>query len=131
MGRGGIIHLPPTVPRARLHVRLYVPRDAFSESPVVAFAINGKEIDRIAASESIIDRTWETTLRADGPSQLAIETDHVLNPRRAGMSADSRDLGARLDALDLGSLCTSSARGADRDCGSRPPPRGGGDAGHR
>ncbi|MGZ7040393.1 MAG: hypothetical protein ACXVH7_01250 [Thermoanaerobaculia bacterium] len=102
MGRRGAIALPQAVQHARLHLRLSVPRDAFAAAPVLTISIDGRVIDRIVANKAIIDRTYDdTALRNDVPSQLVIETDRVLNPHAAGISADSRDLGAKIETLEL------------------------------
>jgi hypothetical protein len=101
MGHRGVIVIPPTIWRAMLHIRLDVPVDAFSESPVVTITVNGRVLERIAAPGGEIDLTDVLPLRREAPNELVIETDRVINPHRAGISADSRDLGLRLDLLEL------------------------------
>jgi len=101
MGTRGSILLPPARWRGRLHLRLYVPVDAFAERAEVTVELDGRVLDRIVAKTAQIERTYVVPLRRTQPNALSIETNRVINPSRAGLSGDWRDLGVRLDALEL------------------------------
>lgn len=101
MGRRGVIALPPSICPAHLHLRLTAARGAAAAPPIVTIAIDGRVIDRIAATSPVIDRTFDIALHHDRESELTITTDGVVVPSSAGASNDARELGVRLDGLEL------------------------------
>jgi hypothetical protein len=61
--------------------------------------VNGNVIDRFTATEAGFDKSWVVAARGDRPNDLRITTSAVVNPAKMGQSADTRDLGLRIDAL--------------------------------
>ena len=97
MGAKSTTSLPHVASRSHLDLDLYVPLDALHIPPTIAIEVDNRVIDRIVANMSEVKRAYDV----DTPSSstLTISTDRVVNPQKAGLSGDSRDLGVRLNAL--------------------------------
>ncbi|HYR29778.1 MAG TPA: hypothetical protein VEU30_15015, partial [Thermoanaerobaculia bacterium] len=91
--------LPPMTGKAKLHLRMYVPVETLGAAPAIEVTLNGAVVERFAGSESLMAKTWTVPSRADAPNELRITTSAVVNPAKIGQSADTRDLGLRIDAL--------------------------------
>jgi hypothetical protein len=96
MANRATIPLPPSIRRAHLALRLH----AAGNGANVTISIDGRPLDRFVMANDL-ERYVTVVLRRDAPTALTIETDRVVNPAREGLSADSRDLGLRLDGFDL------------------------------
>lgn len=90
--------LPGFTGEAELGLEFYVPLDALPEPPEVTVVLNGAVIDRFRAREATMTRSWRVPAR-EGSNELRITLDRAVNPARAGLSGDPRDLGLRLDAI--------------------------------
>ena len=90
MAQRGTVALPASIRPGRVTIR-------FSAPAGTSIAIGGAATDRITSTGAQIERTYEVRL----PGELTIETDRIVNPARAGLSSDSRDLGLRLDSFEL------------------------------
>jgi hypothetical protein len=100
MGSRASITLPPANGgSAQLSVRFYLPLDAISGAPTVTFTLDGKVVDRFAATTAHMERKYDVPARADRSHELVIQTDRFVNPAKAGLSGDTRDLGLRLDSV--------------------------------
>ena len=91
--------LRPLPGKARLFVRFYVPVDTLAAPPTIEVTVNAKVVDRFTATEAGVEKSWIVDSRRDRPNDLRITTSGVVNPARMGRSADTRDLGLRIDAL--------------------------------
>ena len=93
--RLGTIAIPASIHPSVLTLRIHR-----NEGAGVAIFMDGAPIDRIVAGQPDFVRTYDIAPR-DRVAELAIETDRVVNPARAGISSDPRDLGIRLDSFEL------------------------------
>ena len=90
--------LPGLTGEAELGLEFYVPLDALPEPPEVTVVLNGAVVDRFRARQATMTRSWRVPAR-EGANELRITLDRAVNPARAGLSGDARDLGIRLDAI--------------------------------
>ena len=93
------IELPPIDGKARLRLRVFVPVNVMESPPAIVVRVNGTVIAAVKARTAFVDVVQDFATGA-GSHVVAIETDHVVNPLRAHLSADPRDLGLRLDLLE-------------------------------
>jgi len=91
--------LPAMRGNAKLHLRMYVPVETLGAAPAIEVTLNGAVVERFAGSEPLLAKTWTVPSRADAPNELRVTTSAVVNPAKIGQSADTRDLGLRIDAL--------------------------------
>ena len=91
--------LPPVPGSGRLTLKLYVPIDAIQPPPAIEVAVNGNVVDRFVGAQADIERSWIVPSRADAPNELRITTSATVNPSRISNSADTRELGLRVNAL--------------------------------
>jgi hypothetical protein len=99
MSRRGVAYLAPIRGRAVLSLSLYVPLDVLHVPPTITVTLNGVRVDRFTEPDADISRSWQVSSRSDGPNELMIETDRVVNPAAQHSGGDRRDLGLRLDSL--------------------------------
>jgi len=99
MGAHSEAALPPMPGDARLTLSLYVPLDALGSPPNIIVRLNGATIDTFRAARSFINRELVVHARPDAPNALVIETDRVIAPAAQRISADTRTLGLRLNAI--------------------------------
>ena len=67
--------------------------------PVVEIRLNGAIVDTISV-DAPLERTWTVQPLHDRWNELELKSDRYINPRNAGISADSRDLSVRLLGYD-------------------------------
>ena len=99
-GSRGRIVLPPRLARMQLSIVLYVPIDVLPHTPNLTIKFNGAVIDRIHATTKEIERTYDVTANTNVENELIIETDTTVNPAKRGLTADTRDLGVRLNEIE-------------------------------
>lgn len=99
MGSRATIHLQSFARPARLTLTAYVPLDAIAP-PAITITNNGQVVDRFEATESPFRKSYVLPPHAGAWNDLVIETSEAVNPAKRGMSADERDLGVRLDAIE-------------------------------
>jgi len=95
MGKEGRIVLPPHLARMRIHVVMYVPHDALPSPPDLTVAFNGAIVDRIHATQSNVERTYDVVALTNAPNELVIDTNETVRPPR-----DTRDLGLRINDVE-------------------------------
>jgi hypothetical protein len=95
MPRHGRIILPPHLARMRVSLVVYVPLDALHAPANLTVAFNGTVIDRIHATESNIERSYDVVARTNASNEVVIETDKTVRP-----PADTRDLGVRINGVE-------------------------------
>jgi hypothetical protein len=71
--------------------------------------VNGIVVGRRTLVSPRTDLAYTLDARKDAPNLLVLTTDRAFNPKRAGTSADDRDLGLELRDLRW-------------EAGGRPPP---------
>jgi hypothetical protein len=100
MGARATVLLPPAAGEsARLSLRGHVPLDAMTGTPAVTITLDGKVIDRFAATQAGVERTYLVASRSARFHELEIRLDRVGNAKKKGAGTDARDLGMRLDAI--------------------------------
>jgi hypothetical protein len=99
MSREAHATLPSLPGSGRLSLKIYVPVDAIRPPPTIEIALNGAVVDRFIGSEADIERSWNVPSLSNAPNQLRIRTSATVNPSRVSGSADTRDLGLRINAL--------------------------------
>jgi len=99
MARRGVAYLAPLPGRAVLSLALYVPLDVLHVPPTITVTLNGVRIDRFTEPGEEISRTWQVPSRSNGPNELILETDRVVNPAAQNLGSDPRELGLRLNSL--------------------------------
>jgi len=104
MGKRGRVILPPISGRASLGLRMYVPLDVLHVAPNVDIRFNGVKLETVHPSDANIERTYNVTARAGAPNELVIETDRVVNPAKAHIANDARDLGVRVSDIEWGAV---------------------------
>jgi Dolichyl-phosphate-mannose-protein mannosyltransferase len=93
------IELPPIDGKARLRLRMFVPVNVMKSPPAIVVRVNGTIIAAVKAHTAFVDIVQDFATGA-GSHVVEIETDHIINPLRAHLSGDPRDLGLRLDLLE-------------------------------
>lgn len=99
MPRSATATLPPLEGKGRLYVRAYVPIDTLPAPPLIAVMLNGTVIELFTAADTAFEKSWIVASRSGMPNDLRITTSAVVNPSKMGLSADTRDLGLRVEAL--------------------------------
>jgi hypothetical protein len=99
MGARSEAKLPPMAGNARLSLSFYAPLDALGAPPNVVVRVNGATVDSFRANRSYVTREVVVRARADGPNEMVIETDRVVNPAAKHLSPDTRTLGLRLNSI--------------------------------
>ena len=95
MPRHGRIALPPHLARMRIHITLYLPLDALPSAPDLTLTFNGAIVDRVHATQSSLERTYDVVARTNAPNELVIDTTETVRPPR-----DTRDLGVRVNEVE-------------------------------
>jgi hypothetical protein len=98
MGHESFSTLPPIPRGAVLSMRMYVPIDTIPP-PTIEVWLNGTLVERFVGSKANIEKAWRLPSRQDAPNELRIATSGVAIPARARASADTRELGLRMDGL--------------------------------
>lgn len=99
MSGRSVTELAPMKGNARLELHLQVPLDSLKSIPTITVSVNGRVVDRFRGETEYIDRAWTVPARSDGPNILVIETDKTVNPKKAGLAEDTRDLGILLHSI--------------------------------
>jgi hypothetical protein len=94
-----VTRLAPVADRGELRLRFYVPLDGVPKPPLVTVSFNGEVVERFIGRTAEVEKKWIVKSRRGQPNELTIETDQLVNPARAGLADDSRDLGLQLQAL--------------------------------
>jgi Dolichyl-phosphate-mannose-protein mannosyltransferase len=95
MAARSVTLLPPVAGAARLELALELPAD----NATITVQLDGRTIERIAATSRQVARSWRVDGSGGAPHTLVLSTSSVVNPARAGLSPDTRDLGLRLDRI--------------------------------
>jgi hypothetical protein len=98
MGRRSVTMLPPIAPRVRLGLGFGIPKELVKVAPTLTVQLNGRIVDRMRCSSEVTSKAWEVAAKTDGPNELVLSVDAVVNPLRQHLSSDPRDLGLRLDS---------------------------------
>lgn len=98
MGQESFAMLPPIPGGGVLSMRIYVPIDTIPP-PTIEVWLNGSLVERFAGSTANIEKSWRLTSRQDAPNELRIRTSGVAVPAKVRASADTRELGLRMDGL--------------------------------
>ena len=80
-------------------MRFFVPLHVIRGAPSVTIRRNGTVVRTIVVRDPVVELVQDFASGA-GPQVIDIDTDRVVNPLRAHISGDSRDLGLRLDQLE-------------------------------
>jgi hypothetical protein len=98
MAGRGEVQLPPSEGRMRLMVDIRIPTPLIARGPQVSVTLNGRLVERFRCRGEFARREWLVTGFDDRANALVIATDQVVNPARAGLGNDGRDLGLQLRA---------------------------------
>jgi hypothetical protein len=96
MGTRAEISLPPSTKSTLLMLDLAVPTPLIAKRPVVRLSLNGRPVAEFVCTRQYEQHEWLVDAKTDGPNELVLTTTEVINPLRAGVGADSRDLGLQL-----------------------------------
>ena len=96
MGRRAEISLPPSTTTTLLMLDLAVPTPLIAKRPLVRVSLNGRPVAEFVCTKQYEQREWLVDARSDAPNELVLTTSEVINPQRAGIGADPRDLGLQL-----------------------------------
>jgi hypothetical protein len=99
MSGHSVATLPPMSGSAQLSMRLYAPIEALGGPAHVTVRVNGKVVDDFVMHSSDIAREIVVRAHGDRPNELTIDTDRTVLPAAKHLSADSRVLGLRLNAM--------------------------------
>ncbi|MGZ8831299.1 MAG: hypothetical protein ACXW2Q_13095, partial [Thermoanaerobaculia bacterium] len=97
MRQRGVIELPASIRPARLRLRM----ESAAPPATMTIAIDGATVEWIRAASGVVERTYAVRLWKGRPSALTITTDRLVVPAESGASSDTRELGLRLDFLQL------------------------------
>ncbi|HYM62718.1 MAG TPA: hypothetical protein VEZ11_17675 [Thermoanaerobaculia bacterium] len=100
MGARSVTILPPRPGHARLYMVFYFPLDALKIPPMITVTVDDHVIDRFVANKSDMARSYEVPGNGIQPLTLVLSTDRTVNPARAHLGGDDRDLGLRLSQIE-------------------------------
>jgi hypothetical protein len=82
----------------RVTLKLYAPIDA-EAAPVVTVRMNGAQIDQFKVATAHFQRSWQIAVPPGTVYDMNLEVDHALTPASVLKSADSRELGLKLESM--------------------------------
>jgi hypothetical protein len=96
MGRSSVTMLPPVNGNVRLTLAFDIPSELVAQHPNVEVRLNGQLVDRIVCTSASTSKSWIVPSRPNAWNRLDLSVDRVLNPAKAGIAPDPRDLGLML-----------------------------------
>lgn len=93
MSARSVTMIPAPPGKGRLTLTLAKPTEIES---VVVVRVNDVLLERFAMPAGAVTKTWDVEGLPDALSKLEIATSATLNPRKAGLGGDPRDLGLQL-----------------------------------
>ncbi len=97
MSGDATVTLRPASGDTVLRLYFYIPGELVAKHPLVAIALNGKELDRFTATEEYVSRDYHVTPNAAGPNVVRLTVDQTI--RNQG---DTRPLGLQVRFISWG-----------------------------
>jgi len=95
--------LPPVNSEALLRLHFGVPREVMPHKPTITIAVNGRVIDRFRTGLGYVERDYHVVPAApNSVNVLELSIDRTVNPARARVGEDARELGLRVRYLGWG-----------------------------
>ena len=103
MSAYSVTRLPPASGPTQLRFAFSIATEIVPQHPRVVVKLNGVTIDRITITEEHNEKTYDVTpaVRAT-PNILELSIDKTLNPAKAHLGTDARDLGVLVRAISFG-----------------------------